>query len=68
MQLCFITSFVEKCISELRRRNNLPDPHGSLSSLLTPSAIASANKEVEALLKTISGSSNCSTKRGAYNR
>jgi len=56
----------------LHRRDQLglPDPRGPLSTSLTPSAIASANKEVETLLKATSGSS-CSTgtgKRGEYNR
>jgi len=35
---------------QLRRGDQLclPDPHGSLSTSLTPTAVASANKEVEA--------------------
>jgi len=54
-----------------RRDYNLPNPRGSLSGSLSPSAIASANKEVEALLKATSGSSSSSFsggKRGPYNR
>ena len=57
-----------------RRDYNLPNPRGSLSGLLSPSAIASANKEVEALLKATSGSNSSSFcnnpggKRGPCNR
>jgi len=43
---------------KLRRQSNLPDPRGSLSASLSPGAIASANKELEALLKTDSNSSS----------
>ena len=32
-------------------RDGLPDPKGSLSSILTSKAISSANREVEAALK-----------------
>ena len=55
---------------KLRRRDqlDLPDPRGSLSTLLTPSAIASANSKIEALLKTTSGSSCSTGKHGAYNK
>ena len=55
---------------KLHRRDqlDLPDPCGSLSTSLPPSAIASANREVEALLKTTNGSSYYTGKRGAHNR
>ena len=66
VQLYFITSFVENCISEdliirnvyfeLFQTPSSKHPHGFLSLSLTPSDIASENKEVEALLKTTSGS------------
>ena len=49
-----------------RKKTTLPDPKGSLSSSITPTAIATANKEVKALLKNSGG--NKYGKRGPYNR
>ena len=49
-----------------RKKTTLPDLKGSLSSSITPTAIAAANKEVKALLKNSGG--NKYGKRGPYNR
>lgn len=59
-----ITPRVEKMSSMLSyfQRDGLPNPSGSLSSSLSPRAIAEANREVE---KEITKTKE---KRGSYNR
>jgi len=53
-------------LNYFKKKTGLPDPKGSLSSSISPTAIATANKEVKALLKN-SGDSKCG-KHGPYNR
>jgi len=53
-------------INYFKKKTGLLDPKSSLSLSISPTAIATANKEVKTLLKNI-GSSKCG-KRGPYNR
>ena len=47
----------------LRPKDGLPDPHGSLSSVVSPRAITRANQEIEAVL-----ANDTSKKRGPYKK
>ena len=51
-----------------RKPNELPDLKGLLSSVVTPSAIATANNEIKALLSHRNAEHRNSGKRGRYNR
>ena len=55
-------------LNYFKRKNELPNPTGSLSTAVTPSAIATANREVEALMRGESGGRTQQKRRGRYNR
>ena len=50
-----------------KRNNELPNPTGPLSTAVTPSGIATANRKIEVLMRGESGSTQ-QRKRGRYNR
>ena len=63
-------SFAEMSILDYfsRKTGTLPDPNGSLSSLMPPGAIVSANREVDKLMQSSKNSQQPKRKRSAKNK
>ena len=55
-------------LNNFKRKNELPNPTGPLSTAVTLSAIATANREVETLMRGESGKRTQQKRRSRYNR